>query len=96
MSFLKTQLYLVPAMIISAQKTSTYVTQGHSIVLECKSSGYPTPIIVWAYRDNKTHVIKDDERHRNVGGGALVIQDASMNDAGKRFFARQKEIFCLL
>lgn len=72
--------------MIETSKTESEATQGHNLLLQCKTQGQPVPAIIWTFGENVSQPLTSDDRYSILPGGNLFIQDASVNDTGKYFY----------
>lgn len=58
------------------------VIQGHNVLLQCTSRGYPSPKTSWLNYKNQLYPL-DGPKYSILPGGSLLLKDTLMNDTGK-------------
>jgi hypothetical protein len=58
------------------------VIQGHNVLLQCTSRGYPSPKTSWLNYKNQLYPL-DGPKYSILPGGSLLLKDTLMNDTGR-------------
>ncbi|PIO09003.1 hypothetical protein AB205_0113860, partial [Aquarana catesbeiana] len=64
---------------IRMESSSSQLSHGGEVRIQCDVSGYPEPQISWKHGDT---FLTDDSKHTIIDGNILLIRDASQEDSG--------------